>query len=72
MGLRARFLRVKIAEFEIGRWREQIDIFFLDMSGILPIGVMKESFYYSLPGIGGGVWGGLYEIIRAKRPLPGP
>jgi len=33
---------------------------------------MKESFYYSLPGIGGGVWGGLYEIIRAKRPLPGP
>jgi len=44
-GLRTRFLRVKIAEFEIGRWREQIDIFFLDMSGILPIGVIKESFY---------------------------
>jgi len=33
-GLRARFLRVKIAEFGIGRWGEQIDIFLLDMSGL--------------------------------------
>jgi hypothetical protein len=43
-------LRVKIAEFGIGRWREQIDIFFLDMSGILPIGAINESFSKVCPG----------------------
>jgi hypothetical protein len=43
-GLELDFFQVKMAEFGNGRWGEQIDNLFMDMSGILPIGAIKDSF----------------------------